>query len=146
MKTTNIKMILCLVFLRLAHVSQAQSLFIDGEFYDKHQNNIVVEYKLVTGNENVVTGYTRKLKVELQLGKEYVLLITKDGFVSKTINISTQTKQEDDYVFLFDAVLDKTTEKVQRTKASKNEEIVVFYDNAINDFNYYHPNKNEISY
>lgn len=146
MKTTYLKIAFCIIFLRLMSISQAQSLFIDGKFYDKQENNVMAGYTLLSDNQIIATGTSKKLKIELQLGKEYTLIISKEGFVSKTINFSTKTKIPNDYKFLFDVILNKSLKTNHSSETNNNEAIAVFYDNEIRNFNYSQPNKNKTSY
>lgn len=107
MKTQYAKIMTCLLLVAIYNISQAQSLIIDIRFFSSSKKNVTADYKITCNDKVIKTGRRRKIKLELSLNKEYILLITKEGFQPKSIRFSTNTQSDNDFVFVLDAFLNK---------------------------------------
>ncbi len=78
-------------------------------------------------------GSDKKIKIELELNNDYVLIVSKDGFVSKTVSFSTHTNKRDDFYFEFEVCL-KEDDSFGNSLSAYSAK--VYYDNKLRAFNY----------
>jgi hypothetical protein len=118
MKNQYSKLITCLLLVTIFNISKAQSLFVDVRFFSGCKKNVAADYKIICNDKVIKTGRRRKLKLELSLNNEYTLLITKEGFHSKSVRFSTNTQSGNNFSFVFDAILNKViTQSYNNTKS-----------------------------
>ncbi len=75
----------------------------------------------------------KKIKIELELNNDYVLIISKDGFLSKRVSFSTYTSKKDDFYFEFEVYL-KEFDCFENSLTAYTAK--VYYDNKLRVFNY----------
>ena len=131
MKTNRI--VLIILFIVLTQSSFSQSLLIKGFFKDVEKKSIQVEYILQSNNKVIYHGSDKKIKIELELNNDYVLIVSKDGFVSKTVSFSTQTNKRDDFYVEFEVCL-KGDDSFGNSLSAYSAK--VYYDNKLRAFNY----------
>ena len=133
MKTT--KLIYIFYAIVIHNLCLSQSLSIKGFIKNAQNEKIVANYKLLCNKEIVLSNHKKKIKIDLLLDKEYMLIISKIGYESKIILFSTYTEVQNDFNFEFDLCLleDHTVKK----SALMNEVIAgrVYYDSEIKSFN-----------
>jgi len=111
----------------------SQSLLIKGFFKNSDNESIQANYLLVSNNVVICSGSDKKIKVELELNNDYILIVSKNGFISKSVSFSTYTDDSDEFSFLFDMLLKEEDEqKTNLTTVSTK----VFYDTKLRAFNY----------
>jgi|GEM_PF-3204006 len=130
MKTTYIITLLFVII--FSQLSFSQSLLIKGFFKDTDGKSISVNYILLSDKKNVNSGIDKKIKIELELNKDYVLIVSKDGYVTKTVSFSTYTELNNDYSFIFDVILKEENKRCENLVVTGN----VFFDAKLQDFNY----------
>ena len=131
MKTNRI--VLIILFIVLTQSSFSQSLLIKGFFKDVEKKSIQLEYILQSNNKVIYHGSDKKIKIELELNNDYVLIVSKDGFVSKTVSFSTHTNKRDDFYFEFEVCL-KEDDSFGNSLSAYSAK--VYYDNKLRAFNY----------
>lgn len=101
--------------------------------------NILITDKI--GNARVhsaVSSSTQKIKLNLQPGHDYVLKISKDGYVSKTISISTRNVPVFDKAipnFIFDVSADIFTEEPNEDYSAFRQAFgMILFDETKKDF------------
>ncbi|MDX2172776.1 MAG: hypothetical protein SFY56_06620 [Bacteroidota bacterium] len=132
MKTKNLKTVLMIFLLGTSKFLSSQNLEIDGRFLNETNEKIKVCYSLYEQNRLVKNGRSKKIHADLMLDKEYKLVLTKDGFVDKTIYFTTKTKLKYDFVFMFDAIL----KPIQSLKKDEPNEVLVYYNPKRKEFNF----------
>lgn len=111
----------------------SQSLLIKG-FFKNHENEpVIVDYVLVSNNQVVSFGTDKKIKIELELNNDYVLIVSKTGFVTKSVSFATYTDDADDYSFVFDMLLKEEKEMINGLTTITTK---VYYDTKLRSFNY----------
>jgi hypothetical protein len=87
---------------------------------------------------SAVSSASQKIKLNLEPGKDYVLKISKNGFVSKTISISTRNVPVFDKTipsFIFDVSADIFTEKPNEDYAAFRQAFgMILFDETKKDF------------
>ncbi len=131
MKTNHI--VLIVLSIVLTQSSFSQSLLIKGFFKNIEKESILVEYVLQSNNEVIYRGTDKKIKIELELNSDYVLIISKDGFLSKRVSFSTYTSKKDDFYFEFEVYL-KEFDSFENSLTAYTAK--VYYDNKLRAFNY----------
>ena len=131
MKTSYIVLIVLTIV--LTQSSFSQSLLIKGFFKNIEKESILVEYVLQSNNEVIYRGTDKKIKIELELNSDYVLIISKDGFLSKRVSFSTYTSKKDDFYFEFEVYL-KEFDCFENSLTAYTAK--VYYDNKLRAFNY----------
>ena len=137
MKTKAIILTLISIFVSQVHFSQ--SLLIKGFFKSDQEEPIQASYLLIANNEVVSSGDEKKIKIQLELNNDYTLIVSKNGYVTKSISFSTYTKDEDDYYFEFDVFLKRVLSKNTTVSIISAN---VYYDSKLRSFNYV-VNKNQ---
>ena len=136
MKTNYI--ILLIIVMTLAQISFSQSLNIKGFFMNSKNESIQVDYLLLLNNEVVYSGSDKKIKFDLELNSDYILIVSKRGFITKSVTFSTYTNDKEQFSFEFDMYLkDEMEQKNNLTTVSTK----VFYDAKLRAFNYTISNK-----
>jgi hypothetical protein len=125
--------VLIILFIVLTQSSFSQSLLIKGFFKDVEKKSIQVEYILQSNNKVIYRRSDKKIKIELELNNDYVLIVSKDGFVSKTVSFSTQTNKRDDFYVEFEVCL-KGDDSFGNSLSAYSAK--VYYDNKLRAFNY----------
>lgn len=142
MKDIYLKIFICLLFISAYHISTAQSLIIDGRFFSNSDKNITAKYILTSNHKVIKTGRRRKIKVDLSLNKDYMLIISKEGYNTRSISFSTKTVIEDNFIFAFDVTLNKLAHAPDSAVLRKQAFVNVFYDYRTNQISYVCTNKN----
>ncbi|MBI3520553.1 MAG: hypothetical protein HY062_14540 [Bacteroidetes bacterium] len=116
-----------------SRVCYTQSLFIKGIFKNQKDEMIEVNYLLVSNGQVLYSGTGKKIKTELDLDNDYILVVSKNGYVTKSISFSTHTNDKDHFCFEFDLYLyDFPGKNGQQTLLSAS----VYYDSRLRSFNY----------
>jgi hypothetical protein len=131
MKTKFILPLIISMF--VSQILYAQSLLIKGYFKNSENESIEVDYLLVSNNQVVSRGTNKKIKIELELNSDYILVVSKKGFISKSVSFATYTDDKDEYSFIFDMFLmeENDQKNIVTTVCTK-----VFYDTKLRSFNY----------
>lgn len=113
----------------------SQSLSIKGFIKNPNDEKIEANYKLLCNKKIVMNKFGKKIKIDLLLDNEYILIISKIGYESKIILFSTYTEKQEDFVFEFDLCL--LEDHIVKKSAHMNEVIAgkVYYDSRIKSFN-----------
>ena len=77
-----------LIILSINHLS-AQQLLVKGEFVSIIDRPLLTRYTIKSNGITVASGRSRKLKVKLDINKNYALTVIKPGYKSKTVHFST---------------------------------------------------------
>ena len=69
----------------------AQTLNIKGSFVDTGRNKQEARYTLVSDDSTICEGSAKKIRLALALNQNYILTVSSEGFISKSIRFSTHT-------------------------------------------------------
>lgn len=140
--------IIGILLIALSTIAKSQSLTFKGFIVDTSNTKINANYSLKLDNEIIKSGTKSKIKYELELNKNYTLIISKEGYVTKTILFSTFTNRKKDFYYEFDACLIKSTGSENKQSTLKmpyvyycktnNEFIYSFIDNSLYTINTKH--------
>ena len=134
MKTKNIKILVCGLFLAINSFSFAQSLVVKARFLTGIEKSLTAYYTLVCNDTIVESGMESKVKLKLARNKEYVLVITKIGFKSKTIRFSTYTTSKEKFSFNVEAILQSDSAQNKQVKSGDNRNISFYYNPELDAF------------
>ena len=123
-------LIICIVIKQL---SFSQSLLIKGFFKNTDKKSIQVDYLLQSNNKVIYNGTDKKIKIELELNCDYLLILSKDGFESKSVSFSTYANMRNDFYFEFEVYLKEDDSFNTSLTAGYAK---VFYDTELKSFNY----------
>lgn len=146
MKTQYLKTLACMLFLILEHMALSQSLIIDGRFVDDHDEKVAAKYTLMCNGQIIKVGVKKRLKMKLSLNQEYTLMVSKEGFKARSVKFSTNTKIDDNFIFLFDVILSNIDPQLDNETIHENTYVVVYYDAEMDEFSYRWVNKNQSLY
>lgn len=132
MKTTHVIPLIISIFFSQIYFSQ--SLLIKGFFKNDQEETIQASYMLIANNEVVCSGDDNKIKIELELNNDYILIVSKKGYVTKSVSFSTHTSDKDRFCFEFDMYLKEEPEKCSSVLSTVSTK--VFYDSKSRTFNY----------
>lgn len=101
--------------------------------------NILVTDKITNARvHSAISSADQKIKLNLEQGKDYVLKISKNGYVSKTISISTRNVPVFDKTipsFIFDVTADIFTEEPTEDYTAFRQAFgMILFDEAKKDF------------
>jgi hypothetical protein len=115
----------------------AQEVSLSGKVFDKDVTISEVKFEVYANNELIETTFTKKsgkFKLQLEESQDYVILVSKEGYLVKTINLSMVKENKEDHVpsFQFDIDLYKKqsfryVNKNLQTKPAAN----IFYNEAL---------------
>jgi hypothetical protein len=131
MKTTHVIPLIISIFFSQIYFSQ--SLLIKGFFKNNQEETIQASYMLIANNEVVCSGDEKKIKIELELNNDYILIVSKKGYVTKSVTFSTHTSDKEQFCFEFDMYLKEEPEKCNTISIVSTN---VFYDSKSRAFNY----------
>ena len=117
----------------ISQYSFSQSLLIKGFFKNSDKKLIQVNYLLLSNNKVVCNGNDKKMEIDLALNSDYTLIVSKNGFITKTVSFSTYTNAKDEFYFEFEMFLkEENVHDNTLTASSAN----VYYDRKLGAFNY----------
>ena len=146
MKTKNVKILVCGLFLAINSISFAQSLVVKARFLTSAEKSLTAYYTLVCNDTIVERGMESKVKLKLARNREYVLIISKIGFKSKTIRFSTYTTSDEKFNFNVEAVLQMDSAQNKHVKAGDDRNIRIYYDQDLDAFCQVTNTKNQTQY
>ena len=141
MKTTYVKTLICGLFLAIQSISFAQSLEVTGKFLNSTEKTISAYYILVCNDTVIDIGMKNKVKLNLDLNKQYTLIVSKKGFKNKTIRFSTYASTNEKFSFNFEAILKGEQVQKKSAKTVVSNQVIIYFDYAIEEFNYMCINK-----
>jgi hypothetical protein len=115
---------------------QAQRLSIKGAFVNSDDDALTAHYVIKSGDKHIACGDANKIKLKLELNKNYSLTVSKPGYKSKTVHFSTYTLYEKKFSFSFLVLMFE--EPILDPKQNENDAFVagdVFFDGNVSDFN-----------
>ncbi len=132
MKTSNLKKMICILFLFVCKISDSQSLSISGKFIDKELMYVTANYTLMCNGIMQVTGRGDEMEATLELNKEYALIVGSKSTENQTIIFSTNTNTLANFSFDFEMIL----KSIEVDKVNSEKKIFVYFNPKKNIFEY----------
>ena len=98
--------ILVLIILSINRLS-AQQMLVKGEFVSVVDRPLLSRYVIKTNGTTVASGRSKKIKVKLDINKNYTLTVIKPGYKSKTVHFSTFSVENFDLNISFLVLMQK---------------------------------------
>jgi hypothetical protein len=133
MKTSNLKTVIFLLFLFNSNIYKSQSLSISGKFLNSDLLNVTANYTLICEKIITVTGRGSEIEAELQLNKNYSLIIGTEKTTTEIITFSTNTDKENNFLFDFELILKDIQTGDQKEQIKK---LFVYFNPKKNLFEY----------
>lgn len=133
MKTSNLKIVIFLLFLFNINLYKSQSLSITGKFLNSDLLNVTANYTLICEQITTVTGRGSEIEAELKLNKNYTLIIGTEKTNTEVINFSTNTDKENNFLFDFELILKDIQTDNQKGQIKK---LFVYFNPQKNLFEY----------
>lgn len=133
MKTQNLKILIYLLLFFGSKLSTSQSLLISGKFLDQELMSISANYTLVCDKIIIVTGRDEEINTELQLNKNYKLIVGSNFKNTQTIFFSTATFIANTFNFDFELII-KTNENEKSNTTAK--QLFVSFNPKKQEFDY----------
>lgn len=129
---------LAVVALLLINLSngKAQNMQIRGIARESFLKKLTVNYILKSGDTIIAQGETRRINADLELNREYTLILYKEGYYTRYIHFSTNTPDPVGYLFDFKASMSKKEIAPDAGKSKELQKVNVYYDQAKDNFNY----------
>ncbi|MBL7912068.1 MAG: hypothetical protein JNJ41_13500 [Bacteroidia bacterium] len=119
MKTQNLKILIYLLLFFGSKSSNSQSLIISGKFLDQELMRTSANYTLVCDKIILVTGRDEELAAELQLNKNYKLIVGSNFKNTQTIFFSTATFIANTFNFDFELIINTDENEKSSTTAKQ---------------------------
>lgn len=128
------KLIYFFVLLNLTVLADAQSLRLKGRFKSQTSDKLECTYELRTPCELLKVGQGQRLSMNLPANNVYTLCISKPGYLSKSIVISTYADSDHRHHFQFDVTLETIhSKKADRTPLSAG---LIFFNYQASRYDY----------
>jgi hypothetical protein len=128
MKNSTHKLIATLLFIFSVGFLSAQSLIVKATVIGKRQEKMKCHYVLKNDNKEIKSGNTSKLFLGLEKNHLYSLTFSKDGFKTKTIDISTFDFNEQEFALDFDLILERLDVEKIESSSTNSKVAFVFYN------------------
>jgi hypothetical protein len=136
MKNSNIKILFCaLLFTAVCNTLFGQSLVVKGRFLSGHEKTTTAYYTLLCNDSIIRTGTESKIRLDLPLNEQYVLIISKIGCKNRVIKFSTITDELDkEFSLDFDVLLKEIPVRKRHRSVVENSNILIYFDEVTNNF------------
>ncbi|MDP1802623.1 MAG: hypothetical protein Q8L81_14780 [Bacteroidota bacterium] len=114
-------------------ISNSQSLVISGKFLDQELMSISANYTLVCDRVTLLTGRGEEVNAELQLNKNYKLIVGSNFKNTQTVFFSTTTFIENTFNFDFELII-KTYQNEKSNTTAK--QLFVSFNPKKQEFDY----------
>lgn len=109
MKSFQSKIILLVLFVISMNRLSAQQMQVKGEFVSVIDRPLLSRYVIKSNGVTVASGRSKKIKVKLDINKNYSLTVIKAGYKSKTVHFSTFRAENLDVNISFLVLMQKET-------------------------------------
>ena len=109
MKTIQKKFIILLLFVLSLNRLSAQQMLVKGAFVNNTERTLFSRYVIKTDGITISSGRAKKIKVKLDINKNYTLTVIKPGYKSKTVHFSTFNAENMDVKVSFLVLMQKET-------------------------------------
>lgn len=115
---------------------KAQNLEIKGTVRASIGMKLTVNYILKSNDKVVEEGHSKRININFDLNRNYILIIFKEGYYPRYIHFSTATPNLIGYVFEFEAEMRKKESIFDQRDPKDIHKVNVYYDQTTNSFNY----------
>lgn len=127
MKTKTFLTLTLLIIISATRVF-SQTLKIQGQIKNGNGKKLQATYILRCNGQTISTGDANKISMQLDLNKNYTLVITKQGYFPKFYYFDTNTNAGQDYFFGFVTLLTKQEHCLQTRPVDDIKSTIVHFN------------------
>ena len=128
MKTIQHKFIILVLIILSINRLSAQQMLVKGEFVSVVDRPLLSRYVIKTNGTTVASGRSKKIKVKLDINKNYTLTVIKPGYKSKTVHFSTFSVENFDLNISFLVLMQKESmnmESLNKTDFASEQRTII---------------------